>query len=196
MTGTDDSRRDLGAPTPQPGHPQAGYPQPGHPQPGYPPPEYAQPGYPQPGQALQGYPQPGYGGQPAYAPGYPMAPHGGGPIGQVRSTGLCILLTIVTLGIYPLVWYYQVHEEMKRHSGTGLGGVLALVLAFFIGIVMPYLTSAEIGELYARRGQEKPVSGLTGLWYFPGAIIIVGPIIWFVQTNAAINNYWRSLGAQ
>ena len=60
----------------------------------------------------------------------------------------------------------------------------------------PFLASDEVGELYARRGQAKPVSGLTGLWYFPGMFILVGPIIWFVQTNAALNDYWRSLGAR
>ena len=39
------------------------------------------------------------------------------PVGQIRGTGVCILLAIVTLGIYSLVWYYKVHSEMKRHSG-------------------------------------------------------------------------------
>ncbi|MGI8433987.1 MAG: DUF4234 domain-containing protein [Nocardioidaceae bacterium] len=40
-----------------------------------------------------------------------------GPVGQIRSTGVCILLSIVTIGIYSAYWYYKVHEEMKRHSG-------------------------------------------------------------------------------
>jgi hypothetical protein len=118
-----------------------------------------------------------------------------GQIGKVRGTGICILLTIVTLGIYPLYWYYQTHEEMKRHSGQGLGGLVALLLGIFVGIVMPYLTSSEVGGLYERRGQKPPVSGLTGLWYFPGIFILVGPIVWFVKTNGALNAYWRSLGA-
>jgi uncharacterized protein DUF4234 len=139
--------------------------------------------------------QHGYGGMAPQA-GFAVAPLGPGPIGKVRGTGVCILLTIVTFGIYPLVWFFQVHDEMKRHKGTGLGGGLAFVLAFLIGIVMPYLTSSEAGELYQRRGQAKPVSGLTGLWYFPGMFLLVGPLIWFVQTNGAINAYWRSIGAR
>ena len=60
----------------------------------------------------------------------------------------------------------------------------------------PYLLSHEVGDLYERRGQQKPVSALTGLWFFPGIFILVGPIIWFVQTNDALNDYWRSLGAR
>jgi len=101
----------------------------------------------------------------------------------------------VTLGIYGWVWYFQTHEEMKKHSGDGLGGAIALVLAIFVGIMMPYLTSSEVGKLYERRGQQPPVSAVTGLWSFPGILIIVGPVVWFVKTNRALNDYWRSLGA-
>ena len=119
-----------------------------------------------------------------------------GPIGQVRPHGLTILLFFVTFGIWSLVYYYQTHEEMKRHTGEGIGGVLALVLSLFVGIVSPYLLSHEVGGLYERRGQEKPVSAVTGLWFFPGAFILVGPFIWFVQTNGALNAYWGSLGAR
>lgn len=136
-------------------------------------------------------------------PGYgqPPAPYGYAPpptihLGKVRSTGVCILLAIVTLGIYAMYWYYVVHDDMKRHSGTGLGGVVALILALFVGFVSPFFTSSEVGMLYERRGQEKPVSGKTGLWYIPGILILVGPIVWFVKTNGALNAYWRSLGVQ
>jgi hypothetical protein len=146
---------------------------------------------------------PGYGQQPYDYPGRPMpgAPAAEryaqpqGPIGQIRPTGMIILLFFVTLGIWSLVYYYQVHEEMKRHSGEGLGGVLALVIAIVFGLVSPFLLSHEVGQLYERRGQEKPVSALTGLWFFPGIFILVGPFIWFITTNNALNAYWQSLGA-
>jgi hypothetical protein len=107
---------------------------------------------------------------------------------------MCILLFIVTLGFYSWYWYYKTHDEMKRHTGQGIGGAIALILAIFVGIVMPYINSAEVGDLYERTGREKPVSGLTGLWYFPGMLIIVGPIIWFVKSNGALNRYWESMG--
>lgn len=130
----------------------------------------------------------------AFMAGAPLAVSAG-PVGKVRSTGICMLLAIVTLGIYALVWYVKVHGEMKRHSGSGLGGGVAFLLAFFVGIVMPYITASEVGGLYTRRGQQAPVSGATGLWYFPGSLILVGPLVWFVKTNGALNAYWRSQGA-
>src|SRR4051794_31999931 len=57
---------------------------------------------------------------PQYGGGQPLAP-GTGPLGKVRGTGACMGLTIITLGIYTLYWFFQVHEEMKRHTGRGLG---------------------------------------------------------------------------
>ena len=139
---------------------------------------------------------PAYGTQPYQPQPYGWNAAAPGPVGQVRSTGTCILLAIVTLGIYTYVWFYKVHKEMHTHrNGQGLGGGLALVLTIFVHIVMPYITSAEVGAMYEARGQAKPVSGATGLWYFPGAFIIVGPIVWFVKTNGALNDYWASLGA-
>jgi hypothetical protein len=125
------------------------------------------------------------------------APTGSAAIGKVRSTGTCILLTIVTLGFYTWYWYYKTHEEMKQHTGQGIGGGIALLLAIFVGIAMPFVSSNEVGNLYARRGQAKPVSAATGLWFLLlGWFFLVGGIVWFVKTNGALNNYWRSLGAR
>jgi hypothetical protein len=142
----------------------------------YPPPP------PPPPQYMQPYP----GGQIAYP--------AQGPLGKIRGTGVCILLFFVTFGIYSLYWNYAIHDEMKRHTGQGIGGLVALLLALFIGIANPYINSSEVGDLYERDGRQKPVSAATGLWYFPGILIIVGPIIWFVKTNGALNDFWASKG--
>jgi hypothetical protein len=120
-----------------------------------------------------------------------------GPVGQVRDTGTCVLLMIVTLGFYSWYWFYKTHDEMKQHSGQGIGGGIALVLAIFVGFIPPFLTASEVGDLYQRRGQERPVTALTGLWYLLlGWFFLVGAIVWFVKVNGALNDYWRSLGAR
>ena len=141
---------------------------------------------PPPPPAGSAVPAPAYAAQPAAMPGTM-------PIGTIRSTGTCILLTIVTLGFYTWYWYYKTHEELKQHSNTGLGGAVALILAIFVGFVMPFITASEVGGLYERRGQAKPVSGMTGLWIL---LPLIGAIVWFVKTNGALNEYWRSVGAQ
>lgn len=130
------------------------------------------------------------------APAAYAAPGVTGELGKIRGTGACILLTIVTLGIYSIYWYYKVHDEMKRHSGDGIGGPIALILALFVGIVMPFLSSSEVGKLYERRGQKAPVSAGTGLWFLLlGWFFLIGCFVWFVKTNGALNDYWRSQGA-
>lgn len=132
---------------------------------------------------------------PPPPPAYGYAPPQLGPVGSIRSTGVAILLFFVTCGFYSLYWWYQTHEEMKRHTGQGIGGLVALLLAFFVAPVAAFLTSDEVGKLYESRGQNKPVDAMTGLWYFPGILLVVLPFVWFVKTNGALNEYWRSLGA-
>ena len=177
------------SPPPPPSQPpDAGQPEESAPY-GYAPPP---PGYPPPG-----YPPQGYEGYTQPMPGVPASAQYGppqGPIGQIRPTGMTMLLFFVTLGIWAFVYYYQTHEEMKRHTGEGVGGVIALVICFFVGLVNPFLLSHEVGQMYARRGQEPPVTALPGLWFFPGMFILVGPFVWFIQTNRALNDYWQSLG--
>ena len=142
----------------------------------------------------------GYG----YLPGLPVPgppahfgiPRWSGPVGQVRSTGVQMLLFLVTFGFWALVYHFQTHDEMRRHSGRGLGGVVALLVAFFVSFASPFLLSSEVGDLYERSGRSRPVSALTGLWVLPGFLLLVGPIVWFVKTNGALNAYWRSLGAR
>jgi len=186
----------------QPAQAPPGYGQPGQAPQGNAP--YGQPGPSSPGYAPQGYGQPaypqqpppyGYGGQPM--PGAPTqyaTPQG--PPGRLRPTGMTILLFFVTIGIWAFIYYFQTQEEMRRHSGQGLGGVLALVIAIFFGLASPFFLSHEVGQLYERRGWEKPVSAVTALWFFPGILILVGPFIWFIRTNNALNEYWQSLGVR
>jgi hypothetical protein len=148
-------------------------------------------------QLIPQYPQPaagtyGYAAMPVpQGPGQYL-----GPVGEVRGTGLQMLLFVVTFGIWGFVYYFQAHDEMKRHSGYGIGGVLALIVSLFASVASPFLLSHEVGGLYERRGERRPVSALTGLWFFPGIFLLVGPIIWFVLTNSALNDYWRSRGAR
>ncbi len=156
------------------------------------PPRYESPDQPVPPDRPAAPPS-GYSAAPP--PATPVYAPATGPIGRVRPTGTCILLFIVTLGIYGWVWWFQTHEEMKRHSGEGIGGVVALVIAIFVSPVLAFLTPYEISTLEERRGRVSPVSALTGLWYVLGSLIVIGPIVWFVKVNGALNNYWRSQGA-
>ena len=144
------------------------------------PPVAAQPYGAQP-YGAQPYAMPPYGAQPYAA--QPYGAPGAGPIGQVRSTGKVVLLTVVTLGIYAYVYNYKVHGEMQRHSGRGVGAGVALLLTFIANVAMPFVTSSEVGSLYSRRGEQPPVKAWTGLW-FMGPLL--GGYIPFVVAAVAI----------
>jgi hypothetical protein len=115
-----------------------------------------------------------------------------GPLGQPRGIGFGILLFIVTLGFYGWYWAFKTHEEIKQHSGEGVGGVIGLVIWILINPVSAFVIPSEVGKMYRKDGQEPPVTGWTGLWLFPGVILIVPAIVWFVKVQGALNRYWAA----
>jgi hypothetical protein len=148
------------------------------------------------GQQQAGYPMAQYGQPMGYAPVPAVSARPLGPIGKVRSTWAVIGLSIITFGIYGFYYYFATHEEMKQHSGEGVGGAVGLVLAIFtLGLVTPFVLPNEVGNLYARQGRARPVSATTGLWVLLGSFILIGPLVWMIKTNGALNAYWRSMGA-
>lgn len=117
------------------------------------------------------------------------------PVGQPRSIGICILLFIVTFGFYGWYWAYVTQEEMKEHSGEGVGGVLGLVIWILIGAASAFVIPSEAGKMYAREGLQPPVTGWTGLWLVPFGIFLVPAIVWFVKVQGALNRHWELHGA-
>ena len=118
-----------------------------------------------------------------------------GPLGHPRGIGFGILLFIVTFGFYSWYWVFKTQEEVKNHSGQGLGGVLGLVVWILISAVSAFVIPAEIGKMYAQDGRESPISGWTGLWLFPFGIFLVPAIVWFVKIQGALNRYWEAKSA-
>jgi len=97
---------------------------------------------------------------------------------------------IVTLHFYSWYWVFKTQEEMKQHTGEGLGGVLGLVIWILINPVEAFVIPSEVGKMYAKDGQKPPMTGWTGLWLFPGGILIIPAIVWFVKVQGALNRYW------
>lgn len=119
-----------------------------------------------------------------------------GPLWQPRGIGFGILLFIITLSLYGLYWVYKTQEEMKQHTGDGLGGVLGLVVWIVVSAVSAFVIPSEVGKMYKRDGREPPITGWTGLWLFPGAILIIPAIVWFVKVQGSLNRYWESKAAE
>ena len=114
-----------------------------------------------------------------------------GPLGKRRGTLFVILIGIVTFGIYWIYWAFKTHDEMKQHTGDGLGGVVGLVIYILISPVTAFVVPSEIGNMYGRAGKTKPVTGWTGLWMIPFGVLIIPAFVWVVKVQGALNRYWE-----
>jgi hypothetical protein len=116
-----------------------------------------------------------------------------GAVGQTRSIGLSILWFVLTLSIYGFYWVYKTHEEIRRYSGNGVGGVVGLVIFILIAPVTFFVVPSEARYMYEDLDAvHSPVRGTTGLWFL---LPIVGHLVWFVKVQGALNRYWESKGA-
>ena len=116
-----------------------------------------------------------------------------GVAGETRSIGLSILWFVLTLSIYGFYWVYKTHEESKRYSRNGVGGVIGLVIFIVISPVTFFVVPSEVRYMYEDLdGGRSPVRGIYGLWFL---LPIIGNLIWFVQVQGALNRYWESKGA-
>lgn len=139
-------------------------------------------------------PPPGGTGSPSYPTanvgGFGVAPHTA-QLGKRRSAGLVILLTIVTCGIWAIVWAFQNGDELQRFSGRGLGGVVHLIVTILASPVTMFLLASEVEQLYRADGQEPPITTLWGLWFL---LPLIGNLIWYLRIQDAINDYWTAHG--
>jgi Domain of unknown function (DUF4234) len=127
---------------------------------------------------------------PVAAPGQTLAVGGREP-GKRRSIGLTILLSIVTCGIWTIVWSYKNGEELKRWRNDGIGGVGYLLITLFISPVTMFLMASEVEKAYRDEGREPPITTIWGLWFL---LPLIGPIIWYVRIQGALNDYWTMHG--
>jgi hypothetical protein len=129
----------------------------------------------------------------------PVPPAGGSPQGAVPQdlsgvwykTGLNILLAIVTLGIWTWFWTYHTTKDLKEYNGDGLGGTISLILAIVINPVVWFTIPNEVANMYERDDRQSPVGPLWGLWFL---LPIVGPFVWYLKVQRALNDFWLSKG--
>lgn len=148
------------------------------------------------------YPPPGYQSTPDYRPpAGNFAPAGYHPpigtppqslSGPFYSTGLTILFTIITLGIWGAIWTYRTKEDLKRYNGEGLGGVLGVVVYLLLSVVLMFTIPNEIEKMYQRDGRQSPISTIWGLWFL---LPLIGNIIWYVKVQRSLNEFWTSKGS-
>ena len=83
-----------------------------------------------------------------------------GPLGQPRGIAFAIIMAIITLGIYSLYWVFKTQDEVKEHSGIGVGGVIGLVIYIVVSPVTWFLIPSEVGKMFKADGRDGAVHRL------------------------------------
>lgn len=111
------------------------------------------------------YAQASYAPPGAWQPGMPpAAPRR--PLGKDRSPAAILGLSIITLGIYFLVWYGSLNAEIRRHDPSVKVVPALSVLACFVpiaNIVSYYSTAARLRQMQLDCGQTETISPVVAL---------------------------------
>lgn len=126
---------------------------------------------------------------------------------KIRHPVAVPVLTLVTLGIYGIYWWYQVNREMvdlgRARSADGLGDNPTMsLLAMFPGalILVPPLVSLYNGIKRMQRAQEVTTGEVTMNGWIVLAVILVGFIIPFAgliaygYIQSELNRAWENIG--
>ena len=121
-------------------------------------------------------------------------------LGKERNWIVVLLLSIVTLGIYQLVYTYNVFEEVKRFglvknpvvhvtSGGAAVGFLFIPLFNVVWALMLCFKYPGLATKFSQiLGRQGPSYGLNGFWLL---IPVLGGIIVLALTQTKLNDFWR-----
>jgi Domain of unknown function (DUF4234) len=125
---------------------------------------------------------------------------GAGSTAKIRNPLGTVGLSIVTIGVYYVCWWYFINREMRdlgRARNTDLGqepvqSVLAITLGALIivpAIVTLWRTCARIESSQEVVGIERRVSGPIIFIL----LLLIGPVgIWYAQSE--LNKVWEAQG--
>lgn len=162
-------------------------------QPQYQQPNYQQPNYQQPNFQQQGYQQPNF-QQPNYQQqGYQQQVNYGGyraPI-VARKLITCIILSIVTFGIYGIIWMISIVDDLNTAAqtpGEPSGGTVFLLTLVTCGIYS-YIWMYKAGEKVDRIRQMNgmPAGNNTSLVYLLLSVFGLGIVAYYL-IQSELNN--------
>lgn len=110
---------------------------------------------------------------------------------QKRSIGLCIVLTIVTCGIYGLYWLYCLAEDVNlatARPNAPSGGLVLLLSIVTCGIYSLYWLYRAGDDLDRQRVNQGQLAGHLGILYLVLAILGFS-IVSYALMQSELNEY-------
>jgi hypothetical protein len=118
---------------------------------------------------------------------------------KVRNPWAVLLFTVITLGIYYLVWYYKINREMsdwgeQNHVDIGMSpgmSVLAVTLGGIL-IIPPFVSIWGTGKRMQLTQRAANVHGGSGLLWFVMHIIPIVSLFAPVYLQYQLNQAWET----
>jgi uncharacterized membrane protein YidH (DUF202 family) len=117
---------------------------------------------------------------------------------KIRNPFGVFVLSMVTFGIYYVVWYYKVNRELRDAAGIDVSPVvaaMAISIGWFI-LVPPFVSWYRTFERI-RQGQEQArtseVSPILGCILFLVALVFLPVEVLYAQDE--LNKLWRARSA-
>ena len=114
---------------------------------------------------------------------------------KIRNPFLVFIWSLVTLGIYYVVWYYKINRELRDASGIEVSPVVA-ILAITIGwiIIVPpfiswYRTFDRIVTAQRAAGTRKEANPVIGVILYIVAVFFLPIEVIYAQDE--LNKMWR-----
>lgn len=106
-----------------------------------------------------------------------------------KNIALCIILSLVTCGIYGLYWFVTLTDDVNTISGDqGTSGVMALVLTIITcgiyGLYWAYKCGEKIDKAHQNRGEAASNGGVLYL-----ILYIFGGIIAYALIQNEVNKF-------
>jgi hypothetical protein len=116
---------------------------------------------------------------------------------KVRNPFLVFVWSLLTLGIYYLVWYYKTNRELASYGfgDSPMTSVVAITIGGFL-IVPPFVSEwryfRRIAEAQARAGLDHRISHVAGFLLYLVALFLLPFEAVYAQHH--LNRLWRHLG--
>jgi hypothetical protein len=118
---------------------------------------------------------------------------------KIRNPFLVFVWSLVTIGIYYVVWYYKINRELRDACGVDVSPVVA-VLAVTIGwlVIVPpfvswYRTFDRIAAAQREAGLTTQASPVLGFILFVIAVFLLPVEVIYAQDE--LNKVWRTVSA-
>lgn len=115
---------------------------------------------------------------------------------KVRNPFLVFVWSLLTLGIYYLVWYYKINRELRDACGIDVSPGVALI-AISLGwlVLVPpfvswYRTFARIAEAQRAAGVSSEANPVLGFILFVIAVFLLPVEVVYAQDE--LNKVWRA----